>query len=204
MSDDQEVKRTATDVLLDLEKKIDTLSQVMVDLSLNIKVLSTKLSMTNKQSIKEDKKTFQISEDKKEEIIKSSRLIEEDNEPDGSRRTSRAQEFQNNSLLFNNESKTNIDNNLCHVFQKVLLSNKKAAFMASVDLFDVNKKKVNEKTMRVNGNGNWTAHLPPGPYSIKITYTDPSTKKSINSEQDIRVPDAKQFVLPTMVLNFNI
>jgi hypothetical protein len=115
--------RKATDVLLDLEKKIDTLFQVVMAQDLNIKVLSNKLNMlltaksaatqTAPQKITAETVDIglpistMLSPHERQIPISSDEIIKIETTPVGFRRTSRPETYAGDNAYLNNNQPVN-------------------------------------------------------------------------------------------------
>lgn len=112
--------RKATDLLLDLESKIDTILLLIKNQDLNIKLISNKLNdvvnelnslkqndplhNTSNKSITVESVDQFTSSDNKEIIINSDFNIQTDNNPIGFRRTSRPETFSGDDSYLNQNS----------------------------------------------------------------------------------------------------
>lgn len=86
------------------------------------------------------------------------------------------------------------------ITQRVQDNNGKDVFMARVSIHSLSGSLVlNTKT---NAMGKWQAQIPPGKYSVKISKMDSSTQKSLESQQEISVPNSNNAItLSTLIIN---
>jgi hypothetical protein len=195
--------RKATDVLLDIEVKIDVILNILRNQDLNIKIISNKLNdliknmpISNIEQIKE-----QFQEDFKEITISAEDAIPIEQSPKGFRRTSRSETYSNNitepkiiqpeiivpEQVITQKIKSNKNNaNAIPVIQRVVDANGKSIFMADVEIINSdNGEKVNKT--RTNGAGKWQASLVTGNYKVILSKKEPLTKQKIEIIQDILV-----------------
>ncbi len=210
----ESVPRKASEVLLDLERKIDNILSIIMALDLNIKVLSNKyttlISFLQSQKITHDKAPIPI-EINNDTQISSEFTIPIEQEPIGIRRTSRPDSFINESLpatkqtikkeetintdiFVQTDNKNNINlnkpknitQNTVPVIQRVVNSLGKSLFLADVEIINIDTIELVAKT-RTNGVGKWQFPLPVGSYRIIIKKFEQATKEKLEAIQEIQI-----------------
>jgi hypothetical protein len=199
--------RKASDILLQLEEKIDKLTKIVSVYDINVKLI---LDRVNKiyayiEAIPEDnsappspqQETYQISADN---------IMTEVEDQVGHRRTARVESYIPSPPIspqpapeitsFNSDKKV-------PVTQRVTLVDGNGAvkdlFMAEVSILNENNE-VLFKT-KTNAAGKWQAHLKSGNYTVKLVKTDTATKKKIEAIQEIVVNDSNTTItLPTATI----
>lgn len=209
--------RKATDVLLALEAKVETLSKLMYSLDMNIKLVLNRLNTLSGTPVQQtpmqmpadpDKQVVQTSQ---QEVIPLANKMEDFT---GHRRTARAESYADETAATVpvrnapvprevQASKQVIDTanagKKVPVVQRVSDNTGKDLFMAKVSVFDMNEKSVCET--KTSASGKWQAILPPGKYKVKIIKTDTATKKQIEALQEITVKDTGSVLtLPTAII----
>jgi hypothetical protein len=209
--------RKATDVLLALEAKVETLSKQMYSLDFNMKVLINKINSISASSQMTQQSMLPVDPDKEivqihqEEIIPLANKMEDFT---GHRRTARAEAYADNTAATAADprapmrpevqaTKQLIDTanagKKVPVVQRVSDSSAKDLFMAAVSITDMEGNSVyNTKT---SASGKWSALLQPGKYKVKIIKTDTATKKKTEALQEINVRDTGSVMtLPTAII----
>lgn len=206
-------ERKATDVLLDVEAKVNALLSLMKSYDFNLKLLSNKVNSL-----------IELIENKSSPKIKN--LEESSGEPDvdfqltiadpqkENRRVSRDQEIiqpkiikspsKESEVIVNIPTqqkpiKREVVENPIPVMQRVISENKKSVFLAEVVIFN-SKEEIIEKR-KTNGAGKWMYSLPPGDYTIIIRKLESLTKKRLELTQKIKIDGLTSTVeLPTVIL----
>jgi hypothetical protein len=189
MTDNQ---RKATDILLALEEKISTLTQIVGMYDLNIKAILDRVNKIYTYVEGAENITQQTSslEQKIVQPIQADQAILMEENPTGTRRASRSEAIK--QIEPSSDKKV-------PVIQRVSDNTGKDIFMADVSILDGSNNTV-LKT-KTNAVGKWQAHLKPGPYKISIVKTDTATKKKIQADQDITVSDSNTtLILPVAVI----
>lgn len=217
--------RKATDVIIELEAKIDYLLALIKTQDSNIKTISNKLNsvmtMLEKTSIKTPVYIEQGDKPKNPSFIpiNEESSIKVISEPQGARRGSRAEASLPNNNVFiisspavnetpeiiipkQEESKSDFKNiNTISVFQRVVSDGNKSIFLAEVV---VNSLKTNAEVFKgkTSANGKWAANLEPGDYKVIVSKRDNISKEKKVFEQIIKI-DGKTSVLelPNLVIN---
>lgn len=213
--------RKATDVLLALEAKVDTLSKLMYSLDLNIKMLMNKMNAISgsQQAMLMPQVQPMFAADPDREVVQTSQqevipLANKMQDFTGHRRTARAESYADDTAAMAVDprapmrpevqaTKQLIDTanagKKIPVVQRVSDSSGKDLFMAKVSIFDMNDKSVFET--KTSAAGKWQSLLAPGKYKVKIVKTDTATKKQIEAMQEITVKDGNSVLtLPTAII----
>lgn len=206
-------QRKATDILLEIESKLDKMMNVYKTLSFDIKILSNKLnSITNTNNLHND--TKHLVEIKQEDTLPI------EISPEVSRRTSRPENYSVSSAdtnvvvpslpavknVVNNNinnvtndvenedaysfkefkrSEPNLSSNVT-IVQRIVDKNGKSLFLADVEIINPQDNSVKFKT-RTNASGKWEAQVPPGNYNVMIKKREALTKGKIEVTQTINV-----------------
>lgn len=176
MSDENE--RKASDILLSIEKKIDTLLKVCQNFDFTNKLI---LANTNKllAGLSEPSITPAVNKDLPEVIRSQPPIIEVAKDMKPMRKTSRT-----NELVIKQDSETKSESKVA-VIQKVKTPANKDIFMADVLISDMSHNILQK--IKTNSLGKWQAHLSAGDYIVTIIKTDSTTKQEIQSIQNITV-----------------
>lgn len=184
--------RKASDVLLSLEEKVNTLIKIVSVYDMNIKLI---LDRVNKiysyiEIIKsEDAKNDFIQSER--EIIKTNadHLIAVAEAPIVNKRVAIIDPPLSAPGPSPSDKSTEVGNDKkVPVIQRVVGEKGKDLFMAEVSVLNMNKELV-LKT-KTNAVGKWQAYLKPGKYIVHLVKTDTETKKKIEAIQDITIPDS--------------
>lgn len=194
MSEDN--TRKASDILLSLEKKVDSLSQAIIAFDMNLKLI---LKRVNELSSGGVKNNLPIMEDKKE--VPSLRPTAIADVPMAKGRIDRPvsqntdttkQKVQEKVIVA--ENKENVDvkkifnERKIPVVQRVTDDKGKDLFMADVIIYDANGTQLEKN--RTSAVGKWSAHLKPGKYSVHISKIDASSKSKIESLQEFVIEES--------------
>lgn len=221
--------RKATDVLLELEAKINSILGFVKMQDQNMKILSNKLNtiLEAQRQLLQQKVISQpkievsnstpiptTNNSERQIIINPENTIPVQQSPQGFRRTSRqegitepkpvakappAEILMPKQEIVPQEQTKEIQN-LIPVIQRVVDRNSKSIFLAEVEILDASNNNKVSKT-RTNGTGKWTASLPAGKYCVLITRRDTMTKEEVKISQDIIV-DGKSSPLSLPLLIF--
>jgi hypothetical protein len=211
--------RKATDILLALENKIDTLQKLVFNQDMLLKLIADK---SNKiyAYINELQKEYSQSEQNQEQleddtpriinITNKDQIVEAKNIDIGSRRINRvpsdAQVQQPAIIAIPNtpsektqQPSVSTGNKKVPVIQRVSDPTGKDLFMATVNILDENGNEIHKT--KTNAAGKWQATLKPGEYEVKITKTDTTSKKILEGIQKIKVPASNStFTLPVVII----
>jgi len=220
-----EETRTGSDLLLEIEAKLNTLLEMVSAQNLNINVLSNKLNVLLKsQNVQLNSQVAKINKpspsieavDNSKIQINSDNNLQVEQSPNGFRRTSRSDTYTNPPALPKVQPKSEIivptqnedvqfvdfENqvavNLVPTIQKVSDKNNKAVVLAAVEIINIaNDTKQLTKT---NSVGKWSASLEPGDYKVSIKKRDLSTRQIVEIVQDIKVSGAiAPYNLPSLI-----
>lgn len=221
--------RTASDILLSLEGKVDTLMQLHRNLDLNIKILSNKFnqitSMLSEPLLSPDldpakialaPPSYQAPDFKlnvqDELFIPKETGLSVDTAPVGFRRTSRPETFSSVSAQERNVPTPSITQPVFYppkaaepaqgqvpVQQRIVDKNGKSLFMCSVEIIDAKTNLLIAKT-RTNGTGKWQASLAPGNYRVATSKMDGLSKQNLEAIQNITIDAGMANELPMMIL----
>lgn len=181
MSDEE--KRTATDVLLAIEQKVELLVKLFANNDLNQKLLLDRLNRMVK--VMESPPEGEEDSDEHLESNEPDFNFQIEDKPKGLRRTSRNKKADEGTLV--------------QVFQKVVTEDKKPVFMAEVEVVNENGSLVH-KARTMNG-GKWIASLPPGDYVCRIVKKENAQNKRMEYNEKIIVDfQEKPLELPLAVV----
>jgi hypothetical protein len=168
--------RKATDILLSLEEKINTLTKIVAVYDMNIKLILDRLNKLN-AALEQPEQT--LSDRMIPEIYHSppvEAVIPVEDKPTGPRRTSRTEKSDISS------------DKKVPVSQRITDGTGKDLFMAVVEILSSDKTLISKT--KTNAVGKWQAHLKPGDYFIHVVKTDTATKKKIEALQEINIPSS--------------
>ena len=215
--------KKASDILIEVQTKLDLVLDYVKSQDFNMKLLSNKLNalIENKAAPKLTIEAVNIA-DALSVPVNQEASIETDLSPKGFRRTSRQESFVNKLPV---EEKINTDivvqavpltpvvkpaenpsfkdaesQNSVPVHQRVVDKNSKAIFLADVEITDLKTMKLFYKT-RTNGMGKWMTSLPHGIYRVVINKRESVTKESLSSSQEIKVDGSSSpLELPIVII----
>jgi len=187
MSNDSLLKdRTVSEVILDLEKKIDTLTKLYYNSDMLLKNILNKLNSNqeNKSTIPQEIIKPSIKEEQTPDnfFTDSDSIIEESKAPTSKRRDSRPESYKLNTPA---TPISNQDSERVPVMQLVKDYKNKNVFMAEVIVSDSDNNIV-LKT-KTNAAGKWQAYLKPDRYLVKVLKVDQSTKRQMEKTEIIIV-----------------
>jgi len=176
------MERKASDILVDLEKKVDVLIKLMSTYDLTAKLILKRLNdmQVSGPSVSVDtskissppNQQIQVATNQQQEKINSPQIsIDVSKEPAARKRTS--------------DTSKKIP-----VSQRITDNNGKDLFMADVIIYDENNTVVEK--IKTNAVGKWQAHLSAGKYNVHISKIDNTTKKKIESLQEFEVSNEMQ------------
>jgi hypothetical protein len=178
------MEKKASEILLELEQKIDLMLGYLKTSDLNYKLIIARLdklasliNQTPSVSLPQTK----ILENK---LIAKPAVVE-------------FQEVdENNSLIINEELQPQVGRRdlrtqgqsikKIQVQQKITYSDGKVVILANVEIFDSSNNLV--KKTRTNSAGKWIANLDPGPYLIKIYKPPTSNKPVVERQYEVQIP----------------
>lgn len=210
--------RKATDIVLSLEEKINTLTKIVGVYDMNIKII---LDRVNKIYSYIEMLQREMAADQNagpvQNIQSDKDIVEADSEhaltvsdkPMNHRRTPRSEMYTSEVLPATpiqappTQVVSSDNNKKVPVIQRVTWvaadSTTKDLYMAEVSILNENKELVSK--VKTNAAGKWQAYLKPGSYTINIVKTDTATKRKIEALQDIQVNDSNTtLTLPTVVI----
>jgi hypothetical protein len=208
--------RKATDVLLSIESKIDTVLSLYKSLSFDIKILSNKVNyivekQPHEKISQQIKPTdFSINNNNNNLInVKKEDVLPATDYPVGFRRTSRPETYvtdQTDTLITcSSEQDTDFkdykSNSLLpvNVVQRIVDKNGKSLFLAEVEIISSNNPSEVIKT-RTNAAGKWQAQLTPGEYKVFIRKRESVTKNKIETFQTINVDGTESLLNLDMLI----
>ena len=158
-------EKKATDLLLEMDNKIDSILNYIKNIDLNIKLVSNKLAAPFNAEIAGIKSKSQAI---KPSIIEEPEVI-----------------FTEVDTNFEKEQTRKVT-----VHQKILYPNDKPAVLANVKIF-TNPAKKEIKATKTNHSGKWNAVLDPGSYFVHITKAEVADKPKIDHYFEIDIPASK-------------
>jgi hypothetical protein len=201
--------RKASDIIVALEDKVNTLLQSMSVYNLNQKLILDRVNRIYNYIAELEAQAAQTApppQPTDKDIVQSSaeHVITVAESPTGVRRTARSEAYTTPTPQppiqdVQRKPEQPGSNKKVPVTQRITDGKGKDLFMAEVNIFDEQKKPV-QKT-KTNPNGKWQAHLTPGRYHVHIVKTNTATKEKIEAWQALDVPNADAVVtLPTAVI----
>lgn len=211
--------RKATDVILDLEAKVDALLSIIRAQDLNIKLISNKLNSILVLLENTKAPQYAMEAPKSNDIkISSENNILTDNAPKGFKRGSRTENLPEppkqikitqdkpQEIIVPNKPEQAKQEEQIHninkipVIQRVVDGKGSSIFLADVEIFQLDTGKSISKT-RTNGTGKWMASLLTGDYKVIINKRDAMTKEKVKTEQIIRIDGNSSTVeLKTLII----
>jgi len=215
--------RKASDILLALETKVETLTKLVYNQDMLLKLIADR---TNKiyAYIDELQKEYKEAQNQKseedEEDQEDSRVINVSNEHQitevkeqiGQRRIqpragpNAPSPPQPPILAVPNQQpapkpqQTTGSDKKVPVIQRVSDQTGKDIFMSEILISDENGNEIHKT--KTNAVGKWQAMLRPGKYIVKISKTDTATKKVLQSTQNITIGNSSStLILPVVIMN---
>lgn len=206
--------RTSTDLLLSMEKDINTLERRVKNIEGLLKILLQKLNsgslqnqqkadqkqpvnpqdvFINKDNFENRPKTDRFSE------IASSHGIAIDDTPSENPFSMKEADTRGRSRLQREKTKDKRPT----VSQSIMISDS-PLFLASIEIFDQGGVLVNQA--RTNQNGKWRMMLDPGDYMVHVLKRFPpdSGKKSIDVTYDLNIPYSKKKIIELDTFSLNV
>jgi len=221
--------RKASNILLSLEEKVNTLIKIVSVYDMNTKIILNRVNkvyayieMLEREMVENDAPKHltaasQLGEPEpvNEELVETSaeHVITMTDKPMGHRRTPRAETYVSEVLPAVPVPVSAQEPEVRHakadnerkvpVTQRVTWQDAsgtvKDLFMAEVSIFNDQKELVTKT--KTNAAGKWQAYIKPGMYSVNVSKTDTATKKKLEALQDIHVEDSKTtVVIPTAIV----
>lgn len=195
--------RKATDILLDLEVKVDQMMNLYRTLSFDVKVLSNKLNLIVQSKLPNNiEESLPQNKGKDFVEIKQEDTLPMEISPTGMRRTSRQTESkpQPNIIVPKVQQKqSNSSGSLITVVQRIVDKNGKSIFMANVEMINVKNTDVQCKA-RTNASGKWEAQVPVGEYKVSIKKREAVTQTAIDVEQTVYVDGSEDILQLDMLI----
>ncbi len=172
------MERKATDVLLDLEKKVDLILGYLKTIDLNNKLILNKLNKKAKSAAITVESTS-VALPKVEAFLDPQVLVNLE------------KRSKEESLTFPTVSESNLTEKpiitkKVSVNQKVLYPDDKGVILANVEIYNLNQELV--KKTRTNNVGKWATTLDPGKYKIHVYKTGTPEKPAVESQFEIDIP----------------
>lgn len=212
--------RKATDVLLDIEKKLDNLTKMVVNNDMLVKLMADRANKTYDMTtkiysyIEELKQEYiaaqggnsQSSENQDAQVINSPPVeqivMDAPFDQPGDRRGARTPQRQEPVLAAPNtiqEQPQQSEGRKIPVVQRVSDNTGKDLYLATVVISDEQGKQV-LKT-KTSTAGKWQALLKPASYMVHISKTDTVSKKVFEGTQKITIPNSNStFTLPVVII----
>jgi hypothetical protein len=198
MADDKE-QRKASDVLIDLERKIDNILKIISVYDMNIKII---LDRSNKTFEMLNKIHSYINQPQENEPQPISPKHEEPIKISAADAITITETPMQNKRVPTPEPEQQQEDKFIKkvpVVQRVTDSTGKDLFMADVIITNEEGKSVYK--LKTNATGRWQALMKPGNYIVNIKKTDSATKKIIEASQNITVPPSNVgMTLPVAII----
>jgi hypothetical protein len=205
--------RKASEVLEELEAKVDLLLSLVKSQDVTFKLFTNKIQQLIKHQntsanpiIMDNTQITAEAVDVKQLLVSAEDQLPLEKEPAGFRRTSRPETYSKQTATVKN-TKPNIppaeviipeeslkekitpvnpNTNSVQVMQRVVDKNGKSIFLADVE---IHNSKDEVMTIRTNGTGKWVASLYPDTYKIIITKRQSLTKSKLEHIQEVIISD---------------
>jgi len=206
MSEDN--TRKATDVLISIESKLESLLNHHKSQDLNLKILSNKLNTlvdalpklieATKEKPAPPKFTVEIADSAPQLTkINSDSNIKLEVTPQSDRRASRDsddyfRDYDDKSLVIEKKIEAPVNkvtDKIVQVTQRIIDKNQKSIFLADVEIKSLGGD-FSQKA-KTNSVGKWSANLSPGQYRVSISKRESNTRQKIDVTQDISVDENK-------------
>lgn len=198
-------KKLVSEIIVDLEKKMDQMLKMISALDLNIKIISNKLNLikTNSTSISPEKYSISPTETIENNLIKSADkmgkipvsqtpLHTSKSNTDVVRRTNRADAIpitppnSVETINFKDYDDAVVSPNaFIPITSKVVDSKGKGIFLAEIEILEISTKKITK--IRAKGDGRWETAVPIGNYELTVSKRIPGNKEKIVSKQSFVV-----------------
>lgn len=220
MSDNEQRPKKASELLLEIDEKINRIVQITSLYDHNIKMILSKVNTDHallqliaaKLGLEEENQQINNLKNPNVVSIPAGIPIEVATEIKGQRRTNRPTVSEQSTTIFpeyqspepppqqelaDQAKKTSTVERKIPVVQRIQRNNKDV-FMADVKIFAGNEQIFKGRS---NATGKYQCLLAPGKYVVKVSKTDPTTKQLIEQGQEITVPLSEgAFTLPNFVL----
>jgi hypothetical protein len=173
MSEDS--PRKASDILLELESKVNVVFQHLQNIDSNIKLILNRLSSNISKKIDISPEIQQISEVKHNISTENTNSL---------KNTEKEEEFT--FVQVNNDIP--ISTRKVAVQQRIMYADGKNICLASVELKDVNGNVV--KKMRTNAMGKWISALDPGKYFVHIRKAANKSNQDVEMNFEIQIQES--------------
>jgi|ERR1700722_3598683 len=208
--------RKASEVVVSIEDKVNTIIQSMSVYNMNIKLILDRVNKIynyieqgNAQAPETQVvgPTVPPTPQSDKEIVQTSaeHVLTVAEEPSSLRRTARSESYTSPKPeppiqdIHRKSDQPGSSEKKVPVVQRITDSKGKDLFMAYVSIMN-DQKEVIQKT-KTNANGKWQAHLKPGKYFVEVMKTDTATKEEIKAMQELSIPNADSVVtLPTAII----
>jgi hypothetical protein len=200
--------RKASDILLSLEEKVNSMVKIISVYDMNMKLILDRVNkiykyieMLEQEAQQEQGKEPAIEYSVDNPIIVADSTAETIMQRRGVRVEVPVEKFDPQVPAVPEKRVVDSGNSdkKVPVIQRVTDHTGKDLFMAEVTILNDNKELV-LKT-KTNAAGKWQAYLKQGQYSVNIVKTDTATKKKIEALQDINVSDSMTTItLPTAII----
>lgn len=188
--------RKASDIILALEEKVNTLIKIVSVYDMNIKLI---LDRVNKVSAYIDRIQAELDQEAaaSTDINNATQIhVDADNNipmsdiPINNIRTSRTEPISDPNVS---------DDKKVPIIQRITDGTGKDLFMAEITVIDDNSKVI-LKT-KTNTAGKWQAYLKPGNYTVNMIKTNAATKEKLEGKQHINVPSSNTTItLPSAII----
>lgn len=194
---DEDKPRKASEVVLELERKLDLMVKIAAGTDTNTKLLLDRLNKICNLLESIDSKldggamsSSDFSPEVPEKAVVSAPPIEVETAPLGSRRTARPETYPSEEERSSSK--------VIPIQQKVFDPAGKAVFMAEVEI--LNEDKSPAAKVRTTAGGKWQVPLPPGKYFVTILKRESGARKRMeysgsfivtNSDKPIELDPAK-------------
>lgn len=172
-------KRSASEVLLSLEDRIETLEGLARSIDHNVKLLLNNYNMINRKPI--DKSTKQITPSKSKEVSKPKK---KDSSEVVTAKVATAKTVTAESVDFV-QVERDIENRKRTVQERLTYSNSKPIILAQVEIFDSSGNRVSKKN--TNSKGMWAESLLPGEYKIRVAKGKTSVNPQVTANYELSV-----------------
>lgn len=199
--------RKATELLVSMEQKLDTLTKMILNQDLLLKVITDRTNKIysyvneiqkeyEKERISINPPPYTLSSDKEVIMTSIQDVLPLSETPAITKRTNNVIEDKS---FKPEESFSNSDKKI-PIIQRITDQNGKDLFMAEVVLSDNNKKLLGK--FKTNAAGKWQAHLKPGKYFVKVSKTNTVDKTLLEMDQEINIPSnmTGTFILPLAMM----
>jgi hypothetical protein len=216
-TEQQEQPRKASDILLSIESKMNSLIKAMSVYDLNVKLILSRVNVVYAY-IEQLKAEAELPPDQDAPIaVLAEAAIQLSTEPSKDRRMGRVgvpvqipqvqqerpiPQTQQPVQVPQSDKKANTPTSpdrKVPVVQQLKYNNGGDVFMAEVSIANQDNELVHKT--KTNAIGKWQAHLKPGKYYVSVVKTDTTTKKKIEALQELIIPNSNDTVnLPPAII----